>query len=87
VEYKITVDIPTAGDTEIFIAGIGQVRNKSTVEVSTEQARRFKTLTGTTLGRANFQDGIVVETLTQAKKDSGTRSEGSTTEDKKGGGN
>ena len=63
MDYELTVDLPTAGDTSVLIVGIGEVKNGTTVKVSAEQAAQFKNLTGTTLGRANFQEGISAKTL------------------------
>lgn len=70
MDYELTVDIPTAGDTSVLIVGIGEVKNGTTVTVDAEQAAQFKNLTGVTLGRANFQEGITAVTArTAAKKD------------------
>jgi hypothetical protein len=64
VDYELTVKIPTAGaGTPVHIVGIGEVKNGSTVQVDSEQAAQFKNLTGVTLGRANFQEGIDVKAL------------------------
>jgi hypothetical protein len=63
VDYELTVNIPTAGDTSVLIVGIGEVKNNSTVLVTAEQAANFKNLTGTTLGRAKFMDGIEAKTV------------------------
>lgn len=63
MDYELTVDIPTAGDTSVFILGLGEIRNGSTVTVDSERAAQFKNLTGTTLGRAAFQEGVSVKAL------------------------
>ena len=64
MDYELTVNIPTAGaGTSVLIVGLGEVKNKSTVTVDSEQAANFKNLTGITLGRANFQEGIEVKAL------------------------
>lgn len=63
MDYEITVNIPTAGDTSVLIVGVGEVKNGSTVKVDAEAARTFKNLTGITLGRANFQDGVTAKTV------------------------
>ncbi len=68
MDYELTVDIPTAGDTSVLITGIGEVQNGTTVAVSSEQAEQFKHLTGATLGRAKFQDGVSVVTARTAQK-------------------
>jgi hypothetical protein len=70
VDYEVTVNIPTAGaGTPVLIVGLGEIKNGSTVQVDTDQAAQFKNLTGTTLGRAAFQDGVTVKAL-RGKKDS-----------------
>lgn len=68
MDYEITVKIPTAGDTSVLIAGLGEVQNGTTVKVDSEAAANFKTQTGVTLGRANFQEGISVKALRGGKK-------------------
>lgn len=72
MDYELTVDIPTAGDTSVLIVGIGEVKNGTTVQVSSEQAAQFKNLTGTTLGRANFQEGVSARSLSGKKPQSAT---------------
>lgn len=67
MDYELTVDIPTAGDTSVFIVGLGEVRNGSTVTIDSERAAQFKNFTGVTLGRANFQEGVSVKALTGKK--------------------
>jgi len=67
VDYEVTVNIPTAGDTSVLIAGLGEVKNGSTFTVNSDQAFQFKNLTGTTLGRAKFQEGIEVRALSGGK--------------------
>lgn len=68
MDYEVTVNIPTAGDTSVLIAGLGEIKNGSTVTVDTEQASNFKNLTGMTLGRAKFMEGISVKALRGSKK-------------------
>ncbi len=63
MDYELTVDIPTAGDTSVLIVGIGEVKNGTTVKVDAEQAANFKNLTGVTLGRAKFMEGVEAKTV------------------------
>lgn len=62
MDYELTVDIPTAGDTSVLIVGLGEIKNGTTVKVSAEQAAQFKNMTGVTLGRANFPEGVTAVT-------------------------
>lgn len=63
MDYEVTVNIPTAGDTSVLIAGLGEIKNGSTIKVDSEQAANFKNLTGFTLGRANFMEGITAKSV------------------------
>lgn len=63
MDYEVTVNIPTAGDTSVLIVGLGEVQNGSTITVSSEQAANFKNQTGVTLGRASFMDGITAKSV------------------------
>lgn len=67
MDYELTVDQPTAGDTSVLIIGIGEVKNGTTIQVSAEQAAQFKNMTGVTLGRANFPEGVTATTVRTAK--------------------
>lgn len=68
MDYEVTVNIPTAGDTSVLIAGLGEIKNGSTKLIDAEQASNFKNLTGTTLGRAKFMDGITAKTVRSSRK-------------------
>jgi hypothetical protein len=53
----------------VLIVGIGEIKNGTTVLVTADQAAQFKNLTGTTLGRAHFMDGISAKTVRGGKTD------------------
>lgn len=80
MDYELTVDIPTAGDTSVLIVGIGEIKNGTTVKVDSEQAAQFKNLTGVTLGRANFPEGVKATTVrtVKAKAEQPTEDEAAT---------
>lgn len=40
--YKVTVDHPTAGETKLYIHGLGEFMNGTTTEVDDEQVERFR---------------------------------------------
>ena len=68
MDYEVTVNLPTAGDTSVLIVGLGEIKNGTTVKVDSGQAEQFKNLTGVTLGRAHFAEGVSVVTARTAAK-------------------
>lgn len=44
--YQVTVDHPNAGDSDVYIHGLGTFRNGETTEVSDEQVVRYRTMNG-----------------------------------------
>jgi hypothetical protein len=42
--YKVTVDHPNIGETDLYIHGLGTFRNGTTTEVEDEQVERFRSM-------------------------------------------
>jgi hypothetical protein len=42
--YKVTVDHPSIGDTDLYIHGLGTFHNGTTTDVDDEQVERFRSM-------------------------------------------
>jgi hypothetical protein len=67
--YKVKVDIPTAGEQDVYIHGLGTFANGSENEVDDEQAMRYRAMNAVQKQEHTADGGLTVENVLASEID------------------